>query len=157
MNQCITLAYAKVILQRHEQRLSKHSTYVFDIQGVSVNMANKVVGREIRGKEYKNQKQNVMTNVESDVLYQESGDNGAQYNQVRGRGRVFNKPKVIYRVCGKAGHTALQCYHRFDTSYVGNGSNCGGGYRTRNFQTQFEVIILKRLMLEEWGILEQII
>lgn len=33
---------------------------------------------------------------------------------------MFNNPKIICQVCGKAGHIAPQCYHLFDINYVGN-------------------------------------
>ena len=40
-------------------------------------------------------------------------------NSGRGRGRNFFKPKIFCQVCGKPGHTAVQCYHRLDLSYNG--------------------------------------
>lgn len=50
---------------------------------------------------------------------------GFQTSQGRGRGRNFNKPKVICQVPGKSCHIALQSYHRFDMT-------CG-----RNVHPQF--------------------
>lgn len=37
----------------------------------------------------------------------------------RGRGRGYFRPKLICQVCGKTGHSALQCSHRFDYGYQG--------------------------------------
>ncbi|XP_031282138.1 uncharacterized protein LOC116140680 [Pistacia vera] len=37
----------------------------------------------------------------------------------RGRGRGYFKPKLICQVCGKIGHSALQCYYRFDQDFQG--------------------------------------
>lgn len=44
---------------------------------------------------------------------------GAGGNE-RARGRFNQKMKVICQVCGKTGHIALHCYHRFDVYYIGN-------------------------------------
>lgn len=41
------------------------------------------------------------------------------FGRGRGQGRNFFKPRIIYQLCGKPGHVALQCYHRFDTSFQG--------------------------------------
>lgn len=41
----ITLGDAKVILQSYEQRMSKYSTYGFEIYGGSMNMVNKIAMR----------------------------------------------------------------------------------------------------------------
>lgn len=41
------------------------------------------------------------------MVYQGSRDSGIRYSQVRSRGWMFSKPKVICQVYGKTGHNAL--------------------------------------------------
>ncbi|XP_031285900.1 loricrin-like [Pistacia vera] len=38
----------------------------------------------------------------------------------RGRGRNNGRGKPICQVCGKMGHTAIQCYHRYNSNYNGS-------------------------------------
>lgn len=38
----------------------------------------------------------------------------------RGKGRFSNKSKVIYQFYSKPGHVVLQCYHKFDITYIGH-------------------------------------
>ncbi|KAM6545283.1 hypothetical protein CsatB_026019 [Cannabis sativa] len=58
---------------------------------------------------------------------QGSTNNNRGRGSVRGRGgrnssnRGGNCP--ICQVCGRMGHTALKCYHRFDLSYQGEGNS----------------------------------
>lgn len=57
-------------------------------------------------------------------------NHGGNNNQgsFRGRGRGGRGNKPICQVCGKAGHIAVKCYHRFDMSFQGG--------ETRNTQQQ---------------------
>lgn len=41
------------------------------------------------------------------------------FNKGRGRGRGYFKPRLVCQVCGKTGHSALQCFHCFDHDYQG--------------------------------------
>lgn len=57
----ITLGDAKVILQRYKWRFAKHSiAYVFYIYEGSMNIDNRVVGRDVDGRVYRNQRQGIM-------------------------------------------------------------------------------------------------
>ncbi|XP_031265915.1 uncharacterized protein LOC116124329 [Pistacia vera] len=47
--------------------------------------------------------------------YRPSGFNN--YNKGRGRGNAKGRP--ICQVCSKIGHTAVQCYHRYNSNYNG--------------------------------------
>lgn len=63
-------------------------------------------------------------------------------NRGRGRGCGFGHSKPICQVCGKMGHVANICFHRFDKQFSGSRGNYsvpnnvpgtfnGGGYRHR--------------------------
>ncbi|KAG7990343.1 hypothetical protein I3843_02G021800 [Carya illinoinensis] len=69
--------------------------------------------------------------------------NTYQYNPSRGRGRGYrgrggpssSNSRPSCQVCGKTGHTAIQCYHRFDQAYQGNPPNMAA-YLTSQQPTQ---------------------
>ena len=56
-----------------------------------------------------------------------TGYRGGINTSIRGRGQGaqgggrgnYSNQKPICQVCGKAGHIAIKCYHRFDLSYQG--------------------------------------
>lgn len=37
----------------------------------------------------------------------------------KGQGRGYFHPRLVCQVCGKGGHSTLQCYHRFDHGFQG--------------------------------------
>ncbi|CAJ2628658.1 unnamed protein product [Trifolium pratense] len=47
------------------------------------------------------------------------GSNSRGMRGGRGRARMSKPPRPICQICGKFGHTAAQCYYRFDKSYTG--------------------------------------
>lgn len=123
----IILGVAKVILQRHEQRMLKYSNYGFSIHEGFVNVANKVGERDVNNREYRNQRMHNVVDVEYENL---------QHGQGRSRGKSFkNRAKVICQVSRKSDHVTLHCYYKFDITYVGNIGN-SGGYRGSNFQSK---------------------
>lgn len=51
------------------------------------------------------------------------GQRGGNSNRFRGRGRwngYNNNNRQVCQVCGKPGHSAVACFHRFDKQFVGN-------------------------------------
>lgn len=38
----------------------------------------------------------------------------------KGKSKSFNMPKIMCQLCGKMGHVAMKCYHRFDITFVDN-------------------------------------
>lgn len=92
-------------------------------------MANRVAKREFDSRGYRRQRQNEMVEIEHDSVVQ-AIVREVQNSQMRGRGRGLNKLKVVCQVCGKSGHIALHCCHRFDITYVrsvgvSSGFKCG--------------------------------
>lgn len=47
----------------------------------------------------------------------------SNFQPSKDKGRNFVNPRVICQVCGKVGHVALKCYHRFDITFLGNNWN----------------------------------
>ena len=66
--------------------------------------------------------------------YNNSGRNGGYRGRNRGRngGRWNNNSRPVCQVCGKVGHIAMNCYHRFDRNYQNNTQNGGMFTRTPN-------------------------
>ncbi|KAJ0983603.1 hypothetical protein J5N97_011858 [Dioscorea zingiberensis] len=65
----------------------------------------------------------------------QGGNNTGNHSGYRGGGRNFHSSRPNCQVCGKAGHTALKCYHRFDHSYQAEESaNFAGLTTTPSYQ-----------------------
>lgn len=127
----LTLADLKLILQKYEQRLGRTSSLSFDFNGGVANVA-KQTSRTGHG--YGNYRPDSVVDSNSAFLADGISGQSTRYDSIgqrnfrsfspggqgRGRGRNFNKPRVVCQLCGKSGHVVLQCYHRFDIHYTGN-------------------------------------
>lgn len=117
----LCLVDVKLSLQKYEQRLNKVSTFGFDYGSNTTNL----VGRNIVGNHanalYSNVHFGQNNNIErgGQKRFRPVSNESNSYPQGRGRGKFPNKPKVVCQLCGKTGHMALQCYHRFDVTYLG--------------------------------------
>jgi len=76
-----------------------------NLSGLTINASANFASKA----EYKGNKQGTRGNWR--------GSNFRAMRGGRGRGRMS---KLICQVCNKTGHTAVQCYHRFDKSYTGS-------------------------------------
>ncbi|XP_031278003.1 uncharacterized protein LOC116136437 [Pistacia vera] len=54
----------------------------------------------------------------------------------RGRSRGGGRGKFIYQVCGKTGHLALNCYHRFDVNFTGHNTSIRSNFHSPSFTRQ---------------------
>lgn len=72
------------------------------------NMNDQYVETEVRGNRFTGANQRLSRR----------GFGGVQTG--RGRSRSFSKPKIMCQLCGKAGHVAMKCYHRFDITFMDN-------------------------------------
>jgi hypothetical protein len=94
----------------HELRLAQNQPTV-DLSNVSANFTNKSYStRGGRGGHHPS-------------TYSSNRGGRSSFNPNRGRGRgrnnsSYNSNRPVCQVCHKPGHTALQCYHRFDNSYT---------------------------------------
>ncbi|PON34229.1 Zinc finger, CCHC-type [Parasponia andersonii] len=78
---------------------------------------------------------------------------GHNHGQGRGAGRGgrenFNhQNKPICQVCGKAGHVAVKCYHRFDLSYQGPDSSSSSHFPQN--KPSLLVLLLLMMLLGIW-------
>ena len=104
----VSLEEVQFMLQNQEMRLDHLSSSIgsADLQSPNVNLAF--------NSNYKKHNQGFNRSGAR-------GGRGSLRGSGRGNGRVYtnhsagNKP--ICQVCGKSGHTALRCYHRFDLSF----------------------------------------
>ena len=97
------------MLQTQEMRLEQlTSVSAIKAHNAQVNVANfKRIGynggnQTHHGRGYNNQR----------------GRGRTGYGRGNGNGRRVNRP--ICQLCGRTGHTAPKCYHRFDISFNGN-------------------------------------
>ena len=94
----------------HELHLAQHQPTV-DLSNVSANFTNKSYSTHGgRGGRHL-----------SPFSSNRGGRSNFNPNRGRGRGRhssSYNSNRPVCQVCQKSGHTALQCYHRFDNSYT---------------------------------------
>ena len=94
----------------HELRLAQNQPTV-DLSNVSANFTkNSYSTRGGRGGRHPS-------------TYSSNRGGRSSFNPNRGRGRgrqnsSYNSNRPVCQVCHKPGHTALQCYHRFDNSYT---------------------------------------
>ena len=94
----------------HELRLAQNQPTV-DLSNVSANFTkNSYSTRGGRGGRHPS-------------TYSSNRGGRSSFNPNRGRGRgrnnsSYNPNRPVCQVCHKPGHTALQCYHRFDNSYT---------------------------------------
>lgn len=47
-------------------------------------------------------------------------------NNEKAKRQNFQKLRVVCQVCGKPGHITLNCYQRFDVTYIGNSKVSSG-------------------------------
>lgn len=129
----LTLLELKLILQKYENKLSK---FPYDFSLSSVNLVNQHAKRFsgatnvgssfMRGGESGQFSKVDASNVTiSGRSLEQRGVRsigpGIRYPvQGRGRDRFGNKSRVICQLCGKPGHVVLQCYHKFDITYMGH-------------------------------------
>uniref|UniRef100_A0A2N9I7A2 Uncharacterized protein n=1 Tax=Fagus sylvatica TaxID=28930 RepID=A0A2N9I7A2_FAGSY len=94
----------------HELRLAQHQPTI-DLSNVSANFTNKSSSTcGGRGGRHPS-------------TFSSNRGGRSNFNPNRGRGRgqhsySYNYNRPVCQVCQKPGHTALQCYHRFDNSYT---------------------------------------
>nr|KYP65238.1 hypothetical protein KK1_011470 [Cajanus cajan] len=95
-------------LESHLERQKKEEADSFAMQSLQANMA---------------QFQNRFGKNQDFRFYSKNPQNFCGGSNLRGRGRGFGRNngrsyhKVQCQVCQKAGHTALQCYHRFNPNF----------------------------------------
>lgn len=118
LNSSITLAELKFLLQKFKQRLNRNNCLNLDVYGSTTNYANQVryesqdswKNQSDRNPEkFRNMNKNNADIVPSNVV-----------NSDRAKRQNFQKLKVMCQVCRKPRHIALNCYHRFDVTYIGN-------------------------------------
>lgn len=114
----MSLADVKLSLRKYEQRLSKIPTLGYDYGAVTANLVNRGSVRALYSSI--DSEVHIGTERSSEKPFRPMAHNNGQYTQRRGIGKYANKPKVICQLCGKAGHMALQCYHRFDITFLGH-------------------------------------
>lgn len=110
-------------LLSYERRLEQMNSGIAGINlGLPVaNFANRRGGGNLNGQRKQYQPHNT-----SYQIYQGgnryAGNSSRGNRNFRGRGGRFggNSSKPTCQVCGKLGHTAATCYHRFNSSYMGS-------------------------------------
>ena len=111
----VTLPEAQFLLQTQELRLETLNTNpIVDVSHAAANTATTAYRR-------------------GNFSSQPPANRGYPTHRGRGRGRSssgyrgFSGPsKLSCQICGKQGHSALKCYHRFDISFSGNSSHSSG-------------------------------
>ena len=113
----VTLPKAQFLLQTQELRLETLNTNpIVDVSHATANTATTAYRRG-----------NFNSSSQPPVT------RGYPAHRGRGRGRSssgyrgsYGPPKLSCQICGKQGHSALKCYHRFDISFSGNSSRSSG-------------------------------
>uniref|UniRef100_A0A803Q8Y1 CCHC-type domain-containing protein n=1 Tax=Cannabis sativa TaxID=3483 RepID=A0A803Q8Y1_CANSA len=117
----LSLQEVQFMLHSHELRLHQHTTET--LSNVQANLANMSTsnnnggGYNGRGQRFNNR-----------------GGRGYSSN----RGGRGNRP--ICQLCGKAGHTAQKCYHRFDITYTGPTSSSNSSNETNAENPQANLV-----------------
>ena len=128
-NQINTVEEVESLLLAHEARIDqKNKSQEVKDSATSQFLAN-FVGLSVQDKKKFNNGQ---------AFSGRGNGNGSRgsFSSQRGRGRSqgrgnWNSNKPQCQLCGKFGHVVLQCYHRFDQSFQGPGSQ--NGSQTHNF------------------------
>lgn len=119
----ITLAEVKFILQKYEQHLNRNNLVNLEVYGGTANVASQV--RPNNMNTWRNPTQRFRSynqpNTEQTSVTGENGIVDVQnVSDIRSKVRNDLRMRVVCQVCGKTGHFALSCYHRFDVTYIGN-------------------------------------
>ena len=114
------------LLLNHEQRLAQfNSESQLDIPTASANFVsgNQSDKRSQRG------------GFNGSNFYNNGGRSGANRGRNRGRGGRWNgNNRPICQVCGKTGHVAMNCYHRFDRNFQSNNQNQSTQFNSQSAQ-----------------------
>ena len=123
----VSITEAQFLLQTHESRLENfHSIQMTDVSSASANVLHK---RDTTGfqnvRQYSYQSSST-TRLQNFGQHPSPSSSRGSWHSPRGRGRrghhngrSFSNSKPLCQICGKTGHSALKCYHRFDVSYHG--------------------------------------
>ncbi|XP_031266558.1 uncharacterized protein LOC116124947 [Pistacia vera] len=154
----LTVQEAQIILQKYELRLEKANFAMNPI--VSTEFHGGSAHLATTERKYHNESQSQISNVQPNLgQTQYQGPNFVPHNHVsqqpipdpnhfvasnnqyyvsqfsggRGRGIGAGRNRLICQVCGKTGHLALNCYHRFDTNFTGENNVLGRGSFVQNY------------------------
>lgn len=114
----VSLQELQFALQSHEMRIELQSSTISTEMPI-LHYANAAFRRPF---------------PDSHGSYSGAHGRGAFYSHSRGRGRGGRRSfgrgnKLVCQLCGRSGHSAVKCYHRFDISFNGVDSNS----KHRNF------------------------